>query len=104
MGSVAPVSRGEFSYAVDSFYVESSNFQVHRRAAIDQIRGLFQSGFQGRKDDQRANWYEAQLIHYGRPPSKNKAVAKMRLLDALNAGNLVVPKGIAKTEAELKKE
>lgn len=44
------------------------------------------------------------MIHYGLPPSKNKAVAKMRLLDALNAGKLVVPKEIAKIEAELKKE
>lgn len=50
------------------------------------------------------NRYEAQLIHYGLPPSKDKARAKMRLLEALNLSRLVVPSNIASMEAEMKKE
>lgn len=47
-------------------------------------------GSDGSKD-RPGHWYEAQLIHYGLPPSKTKSTAKMRLLDALNKGNVAVP-------------
>jgi len=30
------------------------------------------------------HWYEAQLRHYGLPPTKDKNAAKVRLLGALN--------------------
>ena len=54
--------------------------------------------------DAFGHWYEAQLIHYGLPPSKDKARAKMRLLEALNASVLVVPPAIVKLEESLRKE
>lgn len=54
--------------------------------------------------DQVGHWYEAQLLHYGLPPSKDKARAKMRLLEALNNGTLAIPASIAKLEESLKKE
>lgn len=54
--------------------------------------------------DQVGHWYEAQLIHYGLPPSKDKARAKMRLLEALNNSALNVPTSITTMEAEMKKE
>lgn len=50
------------------------------------------------------HWYEAQLIHYGLPPSKDKAKAKIRLLEALNASALVVPAHIVTLEAFLRKK
>ncbi|EFX06097.1 hypothetical protein CMQ_4166 [Grosmannia clavigera kw1407] len=48
--------------------------------------------------------FEAQLVHYGLKSSKTKAVARMRLVDAVNAGNLSVPEHVSKLEAKLKKE
>lgn len=48
------------------------------------------------------HWYEAQLLHYSLASSKNKAVVKMRLLDALQARNLNVPKNILEFEGDLK--
>ncbi|OJJ38917.1 hypothetical protein ASPWEDRAFT_168789 [Aspergillus wentii DTO 134E9] len=84
----APVSNGKFSFSVDSFYVESSGHKLHRRAPLHELT-----------PDPVGHWYEAQLLHYGLPPSKTKAVAKMRLLDAVRGGNLVVPKDIAKGAA-----
>lgn len=50
------------------------------------------------------HWYEAQLLHYGLAPSKNKAVAKVRLLDAVRGGGLKVPREILKVEGDLKRE
>ena len=50
-----------------------------------------------------AHWYEAQLIHYGLPRSKDKNTAKVRLTSAISAG-LAVPADIVRTEAELKKQ
>lgn len=44
------------------------------------------------------------MRHYGLAPSKNKAVAKTRLLDAVNAGKLEVPKDIKAIETQLAKE
>lgn len=43
-------------------------------------------------------------MHYGVPASKQKAVAKMRLFDAVQSGSLTVPGDIAKIERKLKKE
>ena len=54
--------------------------------------------------DPVGHWYEAQLSHYGLPPSKDKPRAKMRLLEALNNSNLNVPPNIVSMEAEMKKE
>ncbi|KAK0701473.1 hypothetical protein B0T21DRAFT_417033 [Apiosordaria backusii] len=65
------------------------------------------SQFDGTPDiskDRPAHWYEAQLVHYGLPPSKNKGTAKMRLYEALSKGSLAVPGQILKLEADLKKE
>lgn len=44
------------------------------------------------------------MLHYGIPASKTKAVAKMRLFDAIQSGNLAVPGDIAKIEADLMKQ
>jgi hypothetical protein len=108
MARAAAVSNGKYSFALDSFYVETSAHQVHRRATIPEIQALFHSSHQQQQQqrgaDPTGHWYEAQLLHYGLRPSKTKAVAKQRLLDAVNGGKLAVPTDIVKIEADLKKE
>ncbi|KAI5263163.1 hypothetical protein E4T47_09109 [Aureobasidium subglaciale] len=54
--------------------------------------------------DQVGHWYQAQLLHYGLPPSRDKNTAKVRLLQAINANTLTVPDNVAKLEKEMKKE
>lgn len=86
---------------------ESTNHSRHPRATLHDLRAILHSAniaTDGKSDDHVAHWWEAQLIHYGLRPSKTKAVAKVRLLEALNNGNLKVPQQIVKLEAELKKE
>ncbi|KAL9106002.1 MAG: hypothetical protein Q9227_008910 [Pyrenula ochraceoflavens] len=108
MSATPPVSRDGFSYANDSFYAETSNNQNrHRRATIPELHALFHpSGSMSRQDKEPVgHWYEAQLLHYGLTPSKNKAVAKSRLLDAVNKeGGLVVPERVRRLEGDLRKE
>ena len=107
MSLAAPVTNGKFSFSVDSFYVETSGHNLHRRATVPELQTLFQpagAGAAAAPPDPVGHWYEAQLLHYGIAPSKNKAVAKMRLLDAVRGGGLAVPKDIAKIETDLKKE
>ncbi|KAF4508205.1 hypothetical protein G6O67_004615 [Ophiocordyceps sinensis] len=96
-----PVSADGFAFADGEFFAQSSGQNRHRRAAHAELQAQFGSGSD---KDHPAHWFEAQLLHYGLKPSKTKAVARMRLLDAFNAGNLQVPSQITKLEGELKKE
>lgn len=105
-----PVSRGDFHYN-GNLYVEVGNLNRHERATVEDITTTLRPDLKKSKKvssdqpkDQVGHWYEAQLIHYGLPPSKDKARAKMRLLEALNQSKLVVPPNIVKMEAEMKKE
>ena len=99
--SLAPAAtRDGWSYSGE-LHVEASNNR-HRRATLPELKAVF-DGSDGAKD-RPAHWYEAQLIHYGLPPSKTKGTAKMRLWDAVSQGSLAVPGHILKTEAELKRE
>ncbi|KAI0831638.1 hypothetical protein F5Y06DRAFT_281499 [Hypoxylon sp. FL0890] len=99
--SLAPaVTKDGFSYAGDLF-AEASGHNRHRRATVAELKDHFKSGSE---KDHPAHWFEAQLIHYGLQPSKTKAVARMRLFDAVNGGKLSVPSHIKKLETELKKE
>ncbi|KAK0615004.1 hypothetical protein B0T17DRAFT_510820 [Bombardia bombarda] len=101
----APVTRDGWSYAGD-FYVEASVQNRHRRATISELKAKIDSSSEGAKEskDHPAHWYEAQLLHYGLPPSKTKGTAKMRLFEAVNKANLAVPSHTTKLETELKKE
>ncbi len=100
MSLASAVTRDGWSYSGE-LHVEASNNR-HRRATLPELKAVF-DGSDGAKD-RPAHWYEAQLIHYGLPPSKTKGTAKMRLFDAVSQGNLAVPSHILKTENELKKE
>ncbi|KAK3295017.1 uncharacterized protein B0H64DRAFT_402382 [Chaetomium fimeti] len=101
MSLIPPSARDGWSYSGD-FHVEASGNNRHRRATIPELKAVF-DGTDGQKD-RPGHWYEAQLIHYGLPPSKTKGTAKMRLFDAVGKGNLAVPAHILKVETELKRE
>ncbi|KAI1162617.1 hypothetical protein F5B18DRAFT_368794 [Nemania serpens] len=100
MSLAPPVTKDGFSFAGD-LHAESSGGNRHRRAALAELKEHFKSGSD---KDHPAHWFEAQLIHYGLQPSKTKAVARMRLFDAVNSGKLAVPSHIKKLEGDLKKE
>lgn len=102
MALAAPAEMDGFSYAGDSLYREASNFNRHRRATLPELK----AHFNGKDTDNNrpAHWYEAQLLHYGLPPSKVKGTAHKRLFDAVMKGGLTVPSHIQKIEADLKKE
>lgn len=107
MSFAPPVSSGGFHYNGD-LYVEVGNLNRHKRASIAEITNLLRptlkKGNKIPEKDAFGHWYEAQLIHYGLPPSKDKARAKMRLLEALNASKLLVPPEITRLEDSLRKE
>lgn len=96
-----PVSVRGFAFVNGEFFAEASGQQQHRRATPAELKAHFTSGSD---KDHPAHWFEAQLVHYGLQPSKTKAVARMRLFDAVNAKKLTVPADIIKLEADLKKE
>ncbi|KAI1388891.1 uncharacterized protein F4822DRAFT_261508 [Hypoxylon trugodes] len=99
--SLAPaVTRDGFAYAGDLF-AEASGHNRHRRATVAELKDHFKSG---NEKDHPAHWFEAQLIHYGLQPSKTKAVARMRLYDAVNGGKLSIPTHIKQLESDLKRE
>ena len=105
-----PVSRGNFHYN-GNLYVDVGNCNRHERATIEEVTAFLRPDLKKSKKvsvdqskDQVGHWYEAQLIHYGLPPSKDKSRAKMRLLEALNQSKLIVPSNIVSMEAEMKKE
>ncbi|CAG7993854.1 unnamed protein product [Penicillium nalgiovense] len=102
---MAPVTNGQFSFNVDTFYVATSGGQIHRRAAPAEIKALYDTSTTDKSiPDHPGHWYEAQLLHYGLLPSKLKATAKMRLLKAVQDGGLTVPKESQQIEKNLKKE
>ncbi|KAK0733275.1 hypothetical protein B0T26DRAFT_736230 [Lasiosphaeria miniovina] len=103
MAAVPPVAQDVWSYGGGyDFHVEASGNNRHRRATVPELKAIY-DGSDASKD-RTAHWYEAQLLHYGLPPSKTKGTAKMRLFEAVNKGNLAVPPHILKIESDLKKE
>ena len=94
------ISKSSFHYSNNTFYAETSAQQRHRRATLPELKALFHPTGSNNpstadiEKDPVGHWFEAQLIHYGLPSSKTKAVAKTRLLDAVNSGKLEVPKEI----------
>ncbi|KAL1865707.1 hypothetical protein Daus18300_007083 [Diaporthe australafricana] len=102
MALIPPVDKDGFSFAGDSLFREASNLNRHRRATVPELK----AHFAGKDTENRpAHWYEAQLLHYGLPPSKVKGTAHKRLFDAVTGkGGLTVPAHIQKIEADLKKE
>jgi hypothetical protein len=96
-----PVWKDGFAFVNGDFLAETPGRHRHRRATLTELKEHFQSGSD---KDHPAHWFEAQLLHYGLQPSQNKAVARMRLFDAVNSGQLARPAHLIALETELKKE
>ncbi|KAI4113871.1 MAG: hypothetical protein LQ345_005241 [Seirophora villosa] len=108
MAFAPPAVRDSFSYNGE-LYVDVGNLNRHKRASVAELTQILRPDLNKSKKnapvkDPVGHWYEAQLIHYGLPPSKDKARAKMRLLENLNNANLNVPPSIISLESDLKKE
>ncbi|KAK3713623.1 hypothetical protein LTR37_008317 [Vermiconidia calcicola] len=99
--SVPPIVRGEFVYR-DTLLVDvGGDGKRHPRASEAELRTLLTGKA---PKDQVWHWYEAQLIHYGLPRSKEKNTAKVRLQQALNAKALKVPPYVSDLETQMKKD
>ncbi|KAI4272652.1 MAG: hypothetical protein LQ337_005158 [Flavoplaca oasis] len=108
MSFAQPVVKDNFVYNGDLF-VDVGNLNRHKRASVAELTEVLRPDLKKPKNgaavkDPVGHWYEAQLIHYGLPPSKDKARAKMRLLENLNQSKLSVPPQIIAIETALKKE
>ena len=105
----ASPSHGPFHYSYGELHAEASNGNRHRRATLPELQELFRPSAQNTlasssQQDRPAHWFEAQLLHYGLPPSKTKGTAFKRLHDAFNSACLVVPTEISTIEKNLKKQ
>ncbi|KAJ5513253.1 hypothetical protein N7463_002805 [Penicillium fimorum] len=100
---MAPVYHGQWSYNIDTLYATSSCGHVHPRATYSELEDIFSTalGVIRHRPDNPSHWYEAQLLHFGLPPTKYKATAKMRLMDAFQDGTLHVPEEILRIEETL---
>jgi hypothetical protein len=94
---------GDFLYR-DTLFVDLGSNKRHPRASPQDLKVLLLPKSGTAPKDQVAHWYEAQLIHYGLPRSKDKNTAKVRLTNAITAKTLAVPKEVTKMEAEMKKQ
>jgi hypothetical protein len=99
------VARDSFVYN-DAFFAQVDENKRHPRASIAELTSLLrpEASSTSPPKDQVGHWYQAQLLHYGLPPSKDKNTAKVRLLQALNANTLSVPAHVTKLEKDMKKE
>ncbi|EXJ74410.1 uncharacterized protein A1O5_02706 [Cladophialophora psammophila CBS 110553] len=97
------IRRGDFVYK-DTLFVDLGPNKRHARAPTADLKDLLLPKRGSAPKDQVAHWYEAQLLHYGLPRTKDKNTAKVRLTNALSAKTLLVPQEIVKLETEMKKE
>ena len=99
-----PVRRDHFIYH-NELLVDPGNRKQYRRAPTSELSALLKpTAASSSTKDETAHFYEAQLVHYGLPRTKDKARAKWRLLEALDHNSLSVPADVAKIEGQLKKE
>src|ERR1700761_1031520 len=97
------IRNGDFVYR-DAFFVDLGANKRHPRASASELKELLLPKSGSPPKDQVAHWYEAQLVHYGLPRSKDKNTAKVRLTNALTSKAIAVPKEIATLEGAMKKE
>jgi hypothetical protein len=101
--AAAEVRNGDFIYR-DTLFVDLGPNKCHPRASAQDLKDLLLPKSGSAPKDQVAHWYEAQLIHYGLPRSKDKNTAKVRLTNALASKALALPKEIVAMEGEMKKQ
>ncbi|KAI9881437.1 MAG: hypothetical protein M1823_006649 [Watsoniomyces obsoletus] len=96
------VRRGNFLYR-DTLFVDLGDHKRHPRASPSELKDLLLPKGVPPKD-QVAHWYEAQLVHYGLPRTKDKNTAKVRLTGAIAGKMLKVPEYLVQMEGDMKKE
>ncbi|KIW65037.1 hypothetical protein PV04_07324 [Phialophora macrospora] len=101
--AAAEVRNGDFFYR-DTLFVDLGANKCHPRASAQDLKDLLLPKSGSAPKDQVAHWYEAQLIHYGLPRSKDKNTAKVRLTNAIASKTLALPKEIVAMEGEMKKQ
>ncbi|KAI1630165.1 hypothetical protein EDD37DRAFT_83952 [Exophiala viscosa] len=101
--AASEVKRLDFVYR-DTLFVEVAENKRHPGASAAELKELLlpKKGSAPAKD-QVAHWYEAQLVHYGLPRTKDKNTAKVRLTTALVSDALRVPSSVTDLEAAMKK-
>ncbi|KAJ9615363.1 hypothetical protein H2200_001438 [Cladophialophora chaetospira] len=97
------IRKGAFVYR-DTLFVDLGSNKRHPRASPQDLKDLLLPKSGATPKDQVAHWYEAQLIHYGLPRSKDKNTAKVRLTNAITSKTLDIPKDIVAMESEMKKD
>ncbi|KAJ5196270.1 hypothetical protein N7449_006749 [Penicillium cf. viridicatum] len=102
---MAPVYHGQWAFNGYTLYVTTSSGEVHPRATYSELDEIFTTPIGDRTNipDYQDHWYEAQLLHFGLAPTKRKATAKMRLMDAFQDGALEIPMEILRIEATLRR-
>lgn len=115
MAFAPPAQLGDFLFS-SVLYADPWNNNRHPRASVAELAALLRPEApslysKGHKPSASApakdppwHFYSAQLIHYGLPVTKDKNVAKVRLLTTINQFKLEVPAWILKVEIELKNE
>lgn len=111
-----PVRHGTFLFTF-VLYADVGSNNHHPRATVDELTQLLRPDAPKSKKkslsaqapetflkDKPAHWYTAQLMHYGLQQTKDKNTAKVRILDALNRGQLAVPTSIVGMRADMKKQ
>ncbi|OQE08031.1 hypothetical protein PENVUL_c011G09561 [Penicillium vulpinum] len=100
---MAPVYHGQWRYDNDTLYFTSFSGHIYARATSSELNEIFSAplGAIRNRPDNEADWYEAQLSHFGLPPAKRNTSAKMRLMEAFQEGKLVVPEKIFEMEETL---
>ena len=92
------------------FYVVVQNGWLHARCPLEQLASLVRSRPTTRRGadrlrrdhrDQTAHFFEAQLLHYGLPTTRNKNTAKNRLRDAIRGEQLAVPTHLRQIHLQL---
>jgi hypothetical protein len=97
LGMATPaVVRDNFVYN-DAFFAQVDENKQHPRASVVELSSLLrpEASSTSPPKDQVGHWYQAQLLHYGLPPSKDKNTANVGLLQAINANTLSVPVHVA---------
>ncbi|OQD61849.1 hypothetical protein PENPOL_c015G04938 [Penicillium polonicum] len=99
------VFHGQWFFNGSKLYVTTTAGEVHPRATWEELDEIFAApiGHKTNVPDYQGHWYEAQLLHYGLAPTRNKAAAKMRLMDAFQDGTLEVPVEILRIESTLRR-
>lgn len=80
--NVPDVVRGDF-VCQHVLFANVGEMKRHPRASVAELTSLLRPESAQKSTapkDQVGHWYEAQLLHYGLPRSKEKNTAKMRLL------------------------